>query len=107
MSAVDHAAIDHPDALVTIDQALVAFPGLRRNTLYVAIRRDRERHETAATAHAAWLDAGYADQPEPQLHDRRIPERGTTRQKKALYRLGDIAATISDRALERNTPAAG
>lgn len=66
-----------PDALVTLEQVRVMFPGVRRNTLNQWIRRDRE------------------------TDPRRIPERGATATGVPLYRLGDITARITAHNDER------
>jgi hypothetical protein len=65
------AAVTDPDTLVTAEQARLALPDLKRNTLNVWLKRDRERVTTG--------------QP------REIPERGMDVRGGPLYRLGDIA----------------
>lgn len=56
-----------PDMLVTAEDARAIYPDLKRNTLNVWLKRDRER-------------------PGPD----RLPARGTTAEGRALFRLGDI-----------------
>ena len=68
----------HPDALVTLDDARRILPDLKRNTLNVWIKRDRDR--------AA------------QGSERQIPERGRDVRGEHLYRLGDIAARLDRKA---------
>lgn len=63
----------HPDAEVTLKEARAVLPRARRNTINVAIHRDRKRTTTP----------------------RRIPERGTNHRGDPLYRLGDIIDVLT------------
>lgn len=65
----------NPDTLVTLDDARRILPDLKRNTLNVWLKRDRDR-----------ADAG---------HPRQMPEHGTDAHGKTLYRLGDIATKLN------------
>lgn len=76
------APVTDPDTLVTLDQARLALPDLKRNTLNQALKRDRDR---AAT------DPAYAP---------RVPERGRNRRGEPLYRLGDITTITSNTSQE-------
>lgn len=67
------APAEKPDTLVTLEEARAALPTVRRGTINVAIHRDRKL-------------------PDEQ---RRIPERGKNRRGQPLYRLGDLADTIT------------
>ncbi|WHP18821.1 hypothetical protein [Cellulomonas sp. ES6] len=68
----------NPDALITLDDARRILPDLKRNTLNVWIKRDRERAELGA--------------------ERELPERGRDVRGENLYRLGDIAARLDRNA---------
>lgn len=72
LTTVRAAPVRYPDAKVSLAEARAALPRARRNTINVAIHRDRKRP---------------ADQ-------RRIPEVGRDRRGEPLYRLGDIAAAL-------------
>ncbi|WP_159622686.1 hypothetical protein [Ruania rhizosphaerae] len=60
----------HPDALVTVEDARLAVPTARRNTINQRLKRDRDRAAAGAP--------------------RRIPERGEDVRGRPVYRLGDL-----------------
>lgn len=72
-----------PDTLVTAEQARLALPDLKRNTLNQILKRDRERLE-------AWREHQTGPIPEA-----RVPEMGRTVRGECLYLLGDIAQLIT------------
>lgn len=60
----------HPDVCLTLEQIRTVLPQARRNTINVALHRDRKRAQ------------------------RRIPERGQDHKGQPLYRLGDVAQVL-------------
>lgn len=68
--------ITHPDQLVTAEDARVAVPDLKRNTLNQVIKRDRD-HGT---------DPGWTP---------RLPVMGKDERGRDLYRLADITALVA------------
>lgn len=72
------APVTDPDTLVTLEQARIALPDLKRNTINQVIKRDRDRTDPEHPDH----DPAY----EP-----RLPARGVDTRGRILYRLGDFA----------------
>jgi len=68
-SAIASVPYEHPDLLVTTDEACFVLPGLKRNTLNVWLKRDRDR---------------------PDGTPAKIPPHGRTPDGRALYKLQDI-----------------
>lgn len=71
--------VTDPDTLVTIEQARLALPDLRRNTLNQVLKRDRDRTDPQHRDH------------DPRWHPR-LPVHGRNVRGENLYRLGDVAA---------------
>lgn len=100
---------EHPDALVTLDQARMVWPAVPTSTLWMWIKRDRDARQRSIDEAIVWNEAwneyenapGDAaierDEP-PALIERMIPERGE-REGSALYRVGDIQSAV-DRWLD-------
>lgn len=76
------APVTDPDTLVTLEQARVALPDLKRNTLNQVLKRDRDRTDPGHPSYdATWTP--------------RLPTRGTTARGEELYRLGDVTALVT------------
>lgn len=98
---------EYPDQLVTLDHAVRIFPDVPRSTFRNWIADDRRQHAQSIDHCDQWEDehdAWYADgnigphpQP-PEIYERRLPERGWTRDDRPLYRLGDLHAKVEYRA---------
>lgn len=101
-------ADEHPDALVTLDQARTIWTDVPAATWRQWLKRDRDAWEQsvdeAIVWHTAWCELEAEpgppiprDEP-PELSPRRIPEHGQDRHGAALYRVGDLAAMVARRA---------
>lgn len=75
----------HPNELVTVDDARLALPDLKRNTINQALKRDRDRTNP--------------DHPDYQPdYQPRIPAQGTDTRGRTLYRLADFTALTNGAA---------
>lgn len=97
------APAEHPDALVTLDQARMIWPDVPAPTWRQWVRRDRVAWENSVIEaqiwHEAWTE--YEAEPGPSLPrdeppdlvERMLPECGE-REGVALYRLGDLRVMV-------------
>lgn len=95
---------EHPDALVTLEQARMVWPDIPAATMRSWVKRDRDAHQAsideAIVWHTAWCEYEAApgeatiqrDEP-PDLFERRLPEHGE-RDGRPLFRLGDLDAAV-------------
>lgn len=103
----------NPDTTITLDEAVKAvWPSVPASVLYMAVKRDREKHEEylrawdryvaqwnewAAECDGTPEDTWPEPPKEPKPYKRAIPERGHTIEGVPTYRVGDLEAIIERR----------
>lgn len=93
----------HPDALVTLEEARVIYRHIPSTTWRDWLRRDRERHRRSVERSDTWQDQRDAFEQSgqigpwtepPTIAERALPERGYRDANTPLYRLGDLHAKV-------------